>query len=179
MAAYPLTFQVHDWSVSLWFPTGFKISAVDTDPVKPVQDLCCVGQELVVLNADFLEKKRRKKKTEYECSLYPEQWDLFTPLPRIKCFLPRNTTRTVNDGNINYGTPILYNVNIFHYMRCILHYLQCLLYYKQCFSHNALLYVAVRSDKGRQNVITRRGADRGSIPSTQSSAWGSSSVCLW
>lgn len=53
MAAYPLTFQVHDWSVSLWFPTGFKISAVDTDPVKPVQDLCSVGQELVVLNADF------------------------------------------------------------------------------------------------------------------------------
>lgn len=62
MAAYPLTFQVHDWSVSLWFPTGFKISAVDTDPVKPVQDLCCVGQELVVLNADFLEKKEEKKK---------------------------------------------------------------------------------------------------------------------
>lgn len=62
MAAYPLTFQVHDWSVSLWFPTGFKISAVDTDPVKPVQDLCCVGQELVVLNADFLEKKKKKKK---------------------------------------------------------------------------------------------------------------------
>lgn len=60
MAAYPLTFQVHDWSVSLWFPTGFKISAVDTDPVKPVQDLCSVGQELVVLNADFLEKKKKQ-----------------------------------------------------------------------------------------------------------------------
>ena len=89
------------------------------------------------------KKKKKKNKTEYECSLYPEQWDLFTPLPRIKCFLPRNTTRTVNDGNINYGTPILYNVNIFHYMRCILHYLQCLLYYKQCFSHNSLLYVAI------------------------------------
>lgn len=28
----------------------------------------------------------------------------------------------------------------------------------------------VRSDKGRQRVITRRGADRGSIPATQSSA---------
>ena len=61
MAAYPLTFQVHDWSVSLWFPTGFKISAVDTDPVKPVQDLCSVGQELVVLNADFLEKKEKER----------------------------------------------------------------------------------------------------------------------
>ena len=62
MAAYPLTFQVHDWSVSLGCPTGFKISAVDTDPVKPVQDLCSVRQELVVLNADFLEREREEKK---------------------------------------------------------------------------------------------------------------------
>ena len=32
------------------------------------------------------------------------------------------------------------------------------------------LPTTVRSDKGRQNVITRRGADRGSILATQSSA---------
>lgn len=65
MAAYPLTFQVHDWSVSLGCPTGFKISAVDTDPVKPVQDLCSVGQELVVLNADFLEKKKQSTNVHF------------------------------------------------------------------------------------------------------------------
>lgn len=92
MAADPLTFQVHNWSVSLWFPTGFKISAIDTDPVKPVLDLCSVGQELVVLISDFL-KNKNKTKTVHECSLYREQWNLFTPLPLIKIFSFLETPR--------------------------------------------------------------------------------------
>ena len=41
----------------------------------------------------------------------------------------------------------------------------------QCLLEGAEMYglpTAVRSDKVRKNVITRRGADRGSIPATQS-----------
>lgn len=43
----------------------------------------------------------------------------------------------------------------------------------QCLLEGVEMYglpSTVRSDKGRQRVITRKGADRGSIPATQSSA---------
>ena len=81
----------------------------------------------------------RKKKTEHECSLYPEKWDLFTPLSRMKYFLRRNITRTVYDGNIYYGTPKLSNVNIFHYI-CGAFYIICSAFYVIC---NAFLIICV------------------------------------
>ena len=49
---------------------------------------------------------------------------------------------------------------------------QCLLEGVQCLLEGVEMYglpSTVRSDKGRQRVITRKGADRGSIPATQSS----------